>query len=84
MTHSREIIVITYQKDQNNIEEIKRSIQAKFKIPAKLFSFKEVESRPCKTISKESFLHLCLDGEKIRTLHINNKVLKNSFSIFTR
>ena len=83
-SYAREIIVISYKKGDPDIAKMKKSIQNQFHILLKLFTFKEMDSSPCESISKESVLHLCIEGENVRTLHANAEVLKNSFSIFNQ
>ena len=80
---ARDIIVITYNKGETDITKVKKTIESEFQIPGKLFTFKEVDGDPCKKISKESILHLCLKKNDVHTLHSNNDVLINSFSTFT-
>ena len=79
-TYARDIVLITYQRENELINMIKRVFAKDPKLPELLVSYR-VSDFPCKA-NLSTILHLCVRNGDIRVVHQRADVLKNSFSVF--
>ena len=79
----RDLIIITYQEQEQRANLIGRIIHDDFQIPSSLFTLRKVEA-PCVPI-KEAILHICFDDEGgMHVPVVRQETLIHAFAVFRK
>jgi hypothetical protein len=79
-SYARDIVLITYAKDNKTIGLIKKIINNDVSFPKTLIRYKEITS-PCSP-DKKTLLHICVTSNDFNIVHENRAVLNHSFKTF--
>ncbi len=79
--HARQIIVYTYDNQENIMYKMITEMMKEYSVKPSDFAFIK-KKNPCEDIYKDALLHLCFKGKNFEPILVrqNQKVLSNTFA----